>query len=630
MLRVLLLTGIAVLVTGCEQTCRNDGQCSLPAVCGEEHHCVVPQPRADGADCAHDQHCAGGVCLMSPQGNVCATACEGAVDCPSHRCTPSVDARPAGSTLRLTCLVEGGDRYAAETCRRDVDCRTGLCFDDHCTSPCGACPTEFACQPATITRGALSLDHGVCTWWPEQPVLELGAVDTSVASPKTIEFTLPEGFGAFTLVLEAADDSVLSVSRLTGPNGAVYIGGERVDGGPSPDFARCSSNPGTATVLVPGTDLPAAQVVAGKYSLDVVSYEQAGFPLTPTRNVAHVDRVAAVMKRPARGGVVDLTIHVAPETGLSVADGGNAFVRTMVDRFAQLSREKLGVTVGSTVMVALPIDAGVKLDTVAQNRALWAAQSVGTAGRRGIDVMLVKSLSFAGGVAGAVPGAPGVYGRGVSGLTLAPLGSGPAATGTLLAHEVDHFLGLWHTSDDFYGPDLISDTPSCANPSGSGCADARNLMFPSFPTGDPLILSPGQQQVLEGSPWIYRRIHPEACGARDVVGLTQSQVAGGTLVGAETGFIGTCGGSGAERVHLYRLETGARRIEAKVTATGFVPVVYLRQATCLADAPELACAVGDGGVAVAQVDSPNPGAVFIVVDSMGDAGVFELNVTVTR
>lgn len=567
---------------------------------------------------------------MAPEGNTCATGCQSATDCPTNRCSPSLDARSEGSRLRLTCTQPQGDRYAAETCSDDRACRTGLCFEDHCSTPCGTCPTEFGCHPGTISRGGVSLDHGVCSWWPEQPVLELGAVSTTEVGARTLEFTLPAGFGAFTLVLEAADDSVPAVTGLVAPDGTVLLGRPRTDAGVSSDLARCSSSPGTATVLVPGSDLAAAAPQPGRYQLEIVSYEASGFPLMPRQRAAQVDRVAVLMKRPARGGVVDLTLQVAPETGYSVADGGGTFVRGLLARFEQLTREKLGVGLGAVVLTSLPADAGYQIDTVAQSRALWAAHSIGAARTRPINVMLVRTLSFAGGVAGAVPGAPGVYGRGVSGVTVAPLASGPTTTGVLLTHEVGHFLGLSHTSDEFFGPDLISDTPACANPAGNGCPDARNLMFPYFPTRDPLGLTAGQARVLEGSPWVYRRLHPGACGAADVVGLTESGYSGGSTEGGLSTLVGTCGGAGAERVHLFRLEATATKLEARVTATGFVPVLYARRGECGPAAVEVACALGDAGSASVSLDNPQPGAFFLVVDSAGDAGVYDLSVTVTR
>jgi hypothetical protein len=327
------------------------------------------------------------------------------------------------------------------------------------------------------------------------------------------------------------------------------------------------------------------------------------------------------------GGLIDLSIHLAPETGYSVADGGGTFVRGMLARFDQLAREKLGAALGQVRMDLLPPDAGASITSSAESRALWSAYSVGAPASRPINVMVVKDLSFAGGLAGGVPGAPGVYGRPGSGVTIAPLASGPTSTGVLLAHEVFHYLGLFHTSDGFLGPDLISDTPACDDPSGSGCPDARNLMFPYFPTREPLELSLGQRRVLEGSAWLARWTHPGACGAHDVVGLTAVPFASGTTVGAPATLSGTCGGGGGEQVHLLRLDAAATKLEAQVTGDGFAPVLSLRRATC--DGTEVVCSAADGGSATVALDDAGVGAWFLVVDSAADGGAYRLSVKVT-
>jgi len=628
----LLAAASLLVVCGCGKPCDRDDQCPLPAVCAADHRCAAPAPGPDGSTCSHDLHCQGGACVFGAEGGRCATACESQSDCPSAKCAPVADQRSGASTLRLVCGAAGGDRYTAETCRDDAECRSGLCDDGHCTSPCGTCPAAFSCRPRTLSRGGLSLDHGACTWWPVQPTLELGAVDTDAVTGGSVGFMLPPGYAAFTLVLEDAADQVPTVLKLVGPDGTLFIGAPRTADGGSTDVARASPGPGTTTVLVPGSDDPRAVPPPGHYQLELVTYDPVGYPLTQRQVAGHVDRVAVVLKRPARGGLVDLTLHLAPESGLGVADGGgDAFVRGMLSRFEQVTRDKLGVALGQVRLLTLPEDAGVSVTTLAESRGLWSAYSVGAPTTRPINVMVVADLSFAGGVAGTSPGPPGIYGRPTSGITLAPLGSGPTSTGVLLAHEVIHYLGLFHTSDSYFGPDLISDTPACADPSGAGCPDERNLKFPYFPTREPLTLTLGQEKVLEGSPWLYQWVHPGACGTEaDVIGLTAVGYASGTTRGAPARLTGGCGGAGGEAVHLLRLDAAAKKLEATVTATDFTPALYLRRTECGPAGQELACAVADGGVTTVAVDNPAAGAWFVVVDSAADGGTYAVSVTVTH
>lgn len=618
---VLGLSALLLFLSACGgSTCATDADCGLPAVCGDERRCVVPEARADGEPCSDDRHCAGGACVISAGAGTCATTCADATECPSARCGPTTD----DVQLRFTCGAVSGDRFYAERCTSDGDCRTGLCHDGRCVTPCGTCPSGFECQPATVTRMGHSLDHGVCTWWPVQPVVELGPAVTTASAPASLSFDLPAGADAFTLVLEEADGQVPEVTKLVAPDGRVFIGNTSDAG---VDLARCASGSGGATVLVPGSDLEIARPTPGRWTMDVTTYDATGFPLTLTPVAGHVDRVAAVLKRAERGGLVDVTIQMAPEVGYSVADGGGTWVQALLARFEELTRAKAGVSVGQVRLASLPPDAGVTVSTLADSRALWAKFSQGAVASRPINVMVVKELSFAGGVSGGTPGAPGVYGRPGSGITIAPLASGPQATGTLMAHEVLHWLGLFHTSDEFFGGDLVSDTPECADPTGSNCPDVRNLMFPYFPTRDPLTLTAGQAKVLEGSPWVYRWRHPFACGVDDVIGLGGGGWAAGTTAGAPATHTASCGGAGGERVHLVRLEAAATKLEATATGSGFSPVLSVRRGDC--DGMELACAEADGGVATISIDAPAAGAYFVWVDSTADGGAYELDVQVT-
>ncbi len=219
-LHLLLMVAVPFSVGCGDKPCETNDQCSLPALC-LNRVCANPPPVADHEPCQHDAHCQGGACVFTADGGTCATTCASATDCASSKCAPTPDLRTDGARLRLTCGPEGGERYFAERCSTDTECRSGLCNDSHCTSPCGVCPADFTCTPTTLTRQGLPLDVGACGWWPVDHVIELGAVDTSATGTQPLSFTLPDGYGAFTVVLEDAEGQVPSV--LTGPDGTVFI-----------------------------------------------------------------------------------------------------------------------------------------------------------------------------------------------------------------------------------------------------------------------------------------------------------------------------------------------------------------------------------------------------------------------
>ena len=110
--------------------------------------------------------------------------------------------------------------------------------------------------------------------------------------------------------------------------------------------------------------------------------------------------------------------------------------------------------------------------------------------------------------AGGIPGPLGMQGTGASGIAIATnmMANEPQALGRTLAHEIAHYLGLFHTSEsNGVVLDPLDDTPECRSERGmsaeglsvAACKGfgADNLMFWAKTTGT--VLTPQQQAVLQ-------------------------------------------------------------------------------------------------------------------------------------
>jgi hypothetical protein len=134
------------------------------------------------------------------------------------------------------------------------------------------------------------------------------------------------------------------------------------------------------------------------------------------------------------------------------------------------------------------------------------------------------------GVAAAVPG-PKLNGTRLSGFMVDYDWAGDAAVGQVAAHELGHYLGLFHTAESDGSHDIIDDTLEC--PGECTSASGGYLMHWQYAASTMPVISAGEAHVILGHPLVG----PAASG---LSALAQANAPAPVYVELPPGFCGSC------------------------------------------------------------------------------------------
>lgn len=452
----------------------------------------------------------------SPYGHPCRTS----ADCGELECVAALDAAPEDlAELVLQC----GDRSAAappgSSCEEPADCDRGLCvLAGACAEPCGSqadCPAHERCQQLFARTGAEALQSvSACVSRVALPA------DVEVDRPQPVE-RLTAGRSSFDLQPSEAPVTLYAVEH-------AFEGW--------PHAGRCRA--GTCIAALETRDEPPRVL----FDADA-DYRNDAPPLNPVASGDHLDPVTVLLpsgeaaalssrgyritveseregelgltrlRRSSAGQRLDLNVFYAGARDL--APEGSRGPPLLAEALEEVDRifAQADVFIGEVRQIAIPggllarglaFPAGdaaagfavlrIRFGVYAELPYLFKLSA--GANNSAIDLFFVGDIAPRGGdgepqaEAGGIPGPLGMHGTGSSGIAIATdmmRGDG-LQLGRTLAHEIGHYLGLFHTSEaDGSVLDALADTPECRSDRDRArngldrddCNDAGadNLMF---------------------------------------------------------------------------------------------------------------------------------------------------------
>ena len=485
--------------------CSSEKSCKSARDCDPAQRCVSSVCRASadtlgqlGDSCVSQSECGPGLtCNVAASGfpnGFCTVDCT-TMQCASGSC--------AGLASGATC---------APACSSDADCRNGYSC---CVSLGDVCVPSSACLPAACTRPVQTSSL------PAAQVIAFGTQPVG----KTVSFPVPAGTSSITIVHQAKianldvvyQGQVIGNSAVPGqivdPNGKVVYDDNdpkfqidsSSDGGVDPSGLPATfgtDSPSTAAFTVPNTTAGLdAGIPAGTWKFIVNDYAYECTTLSGCSDGGSPNNtydVSVLLKGDAgTSGNVDVNFYIIADATTLTGQPLNAATATtdpttqrMVNTFKGLyaaAHVNVRTVTFYDVSEAVKAQFGTRIDAdltgpcdLLDQMFLLSSDHPGNA----INLFLVQSITSKNtgggsvvGIDGTIPGPASLAGTVHSGaaVSLADLFSGTCTPTTpdlrncgadlvafIAAHEMGHFLGLFHTTESdgrFFDP--LTDTAKC-------------------------------------------------------------------------------------------------------------------------------------------------------------------------
>lgn len=305
-------------------------------------------------------------------------------------------------------------------------------------------------------------------------------------SSETIDFDVPKNALSFMVsVIGSPRCQTYLVSKLVDPDGNVFLDGEAdidlntLNRGPNRSTVGIVS--GVGSLLVPNN--PKLKVIGGKWEMKVSGCRGSSVDVSITFKIG---------KKPSKGTLnLNVFLSGVRDWKKSNVESNSEFQQMMDIAQDIFTQAKIKLNISSLN------DIHTKHNLSFSEMSALASS---TESKDGINIFIIegtKDLDEAKGISLGVPGTVEINNSASAGIFIFAgknkIEENATDLGIFLAHEIGHYLGLYHISDAENGEDLLTDTETYHD---------RNLMKASVDTSTIPSLSNQQKEVLLLSPYV--------------------------------------------------------------------------------------------------------------------------------
>ncbi|MCK5800478.1 MAG: hypothetical protein KAI47_24985, partial [Deltaproteobacteria bacterium] len=445
----------------CLPPCTKDGDCLPGEQCDTaKGQCKSRPGKPLGAACSKPgpgDECSTHYCL--PSRKICSIQCQGSSDCPSGSWVCGLEKLDQDENGTIdgavaACIPKKGPGQAAAPCQKDTDCASNHCYNGFCLEGCAQdanCAKDQSCASVKLILQAAIAPYKGCLPRVGHGEYTLGTFTDNVLHG----FDIPSTAESFALITQTTDPNEIPlIAQLLDPNQAtVFENTDQCSYYAQPNRYLYSQE--ISSALVPNTST--VKIVPGIYSYLLTS-SKPGIPITVKLILTFGKKNAA--KIDVNWVFLNLSGTCIPGAKLNAASAPKHtwFLKMRSQLTTVLKPANL--TLGDQTYHDLN-DPSLDIITMSNTASELPKLFSSTKGMKGraLNIFFVRDIQISGGgadgiilgISGGIPGPPGIHGTINSGLAMsmqtACFEKDGYRPGDTLAHEMGHYLGLFHNME---------------------------------------------------------------------------------------------------------------------------------------------------------------------------------------